>query len=912
MMNQSVIGKKVVSPTTPAEDNQEINAASPPGPADYQYLMLRLELSQKKDKKPVNREPLPRLVKRALARLHQEDEYLRIIPKCDWPREYTPLNYDGKKRLQIDGNKVPTDPKSFDGYFEYSNNEVHPYETRKIVVRCRVKTTKAFKDLKSAQVRQYLEARAQYLNHSNFRSLEEATVGFYSELHTKFANFIDLEFELRKKMQKPTKRINEEEDQEGNAGKTMNDSEESDLYVPAFTVGFRKIITGLGENTCSTFAVAIRCEATHKQELNAILQETSIHCGTYCPYSVTKHAKVERAVKLQTRFMENTKMIKLLGFTYKGLLQKFHHNGRATSVARELVANGILGIHRPTDPTRKCIYLVCEKAKQAEVAEYIDALILQVNSLPEETRNKIVMTDWNPRRSVQRDKSHLDSYYDNLSGKTGYWKSDVSTVPSKPKNAWNRPPTIIMHQDDQRSGSPVSTMAESQKSTVTIEEVSQIVKESNAALEKKLRQEHEQQISSLKQEFDEKLEQERQRQIKREQKQDEQHLAIMTMFKWMKNEKDKKKLSRTRRRIFDDSEDDGHENDDSNGDDEHNDENNHADDNMDNENNDDNFDEGFDTNDQNNNGSNQQQQQNKENHMSTDGVDQTDEAAAQDFSFGDHAEHQQPHSGSTSLPEDATIIFNPDDSPSKLSISTIRSEYDNETALIPRDPNRADVTPTTRHQHHNYSAPPHGIDRSLGSQESRHYLFPLGSSGTPEKRVRFFPQQELEKYHQYRQDNGLPSEPDPRAHQPPYFHAQPTQYMQSYYGHHHPKHGHPHPPVPYYPPPAILQAEHLFYQQNQAPAMAPPPPDGIPIPTFQPLTQSPATYEQQHLPMPMPPGNQQFSTPPSAEYPHDAHAHPAANQQPQPATEQDLSIKTKSNQSIPTALKQGDGGDYHE
>ena len=154
MTETSVIGKKLITTSTDKDNNE---SPSPAEPQFYQQ-MLRLEFSQKQKKKAVNQEPLPKLVKRALARLHQEDNQLKVIPKCDWPSDYTKIQDDNKKRIMIDGNKIPANAKEFDGYFDYSNQVIHLYENKKIVVRFHAKTSKPFSELKSEQVTQYLSA----------------------------------------------------------------------------------------------------------------------------------------------------------------------------------------------------------------------------------------------------------------------------------------------------------------------------------------------------------------------------------------------------------------------------------------------------------------------------------------------------------------------------------------------------------------------------------------------------------------------------------------------------------------------------------------------------------------------------------------------------------------------------------
>ena len=898
MANTSVIGKQIVPPTIPEATTQEIAPATPPGPGDYSYLMLRLELAQKKDKKAVNQDPLPRMVKRALARLHQEDPYLRIIPKCDWPKEFDPINLDKtKKYLQIDANRVPTDAKEFDAYFEYTNKEVHPYEPKQIVVRFRVKTTKDFKTLKTEQVKQFLRARAQFLNQSFFIELEEATVGFYYELHTKFANFDDLSAELITRMQNPQKTTtNEEENETGETKTDMNTSEETDFHIPAFTLGCRNVITGMGDDTTSTYAVCVRTQASDKKEMNEILQNTTIHCGSYCYYSVTKHPNVQRAVKLQTRFMDKTTMIKLLGIQYKGLFKRFYHNGKATSVARELVQNGIHGLHRPTDKERKCIYLVCDASKEEETKEYIDKLMEQVNSLPPESRDTIVLPDWVPRRSKQKDNSDQNTQYDNMSGKTGYWNTDVSTIPSKPKNAWNRPPEIIMHQTDQRSSSPVSTMAESNRSAVTLEEVSQIVKESNAELKRELQAENDQKLGALKSEFDEKLQAERDYQRSREERQAQQHEAIMKMFEWMREDKEKKQLNKTRRRILDDSDDDAAMNPDSNAGENYNSQNDDADD--------DNPDDDIDHLDN---------LTNRAVSATTSPSRPSNSQAQQDQNHQKQTTHateprqtetaRQPNnmSVSNSLPEDTTIIFNDNESPSKLSISSIRSEYD-KTALVPRQQTTPSglITQPEAPSSHQF------VDRSLGLHESRYYLHPSITPAAPEKRVRFHPRQEIEKYYAYRHDNGLPRDPDPQAHEAPYLTAQPQQWMHSQYGINHPRHHDNIQPLPYYPPATVLQAEHMYYQQS-LPQNQYPPPVPPQLPPIQPGQQYQPTHDYHNTQ-----SDDQFQSNAVNQSFSATEQQTATEQQfihPQTATEQPGNTNQPTQ---PTALKQGDGGEQHE
>ena len=257
---------------------------------------------------------------------------------------------------------------------------------------------------------------------------------------------------------------------------------------------------------------------------------------------------------------------------------------------------------------------------------------------------------------------------------------------------------------------------------------------------------------------------------------------------------------------------------------------------------------------------------------------------------------------SESFPENATIIFN-ENSPSKLSVSSIRSEYE-ETAIIPRD-----STPEREYyaQPPNDTMPPPALlnDKSLGSQESRYYLYPSSTPATHEKRVRFHPKQKIAKYLQYRRDNGLPEAPDEKAHQPPYLQNTPTQWMHSYYGHHHPKATHPMEPIPYYPPAAVLQAEHLFYQQGQ------PSPPQYPLPA---ITQQQMSH---HMQPQMPPYPQQAhdqqqppaNNSPNAEFAYAAPAQPAAQQQ---SHQHDSNQIQPSQSTHTTALKQGDGVIHHE
>ena len=881
MANKSVLGKIVVDTALTDKEKPPDDAPIPPGPDDYKSYMIRLEIGQKQNKQPVNRGHLPTIVKKAMSRMFQEDKYMRIIPKNDWPTKFIKEQYDGKRRLQIDANKVPQEPADFDGYFEYTNNEYHPYESEKIVVRCYLKTILSFSELKNDQLRSFLSARNFWLYPSCFRTLQEATCGWFSELHPKFTNFEDLKEEIRTLLN-----LKEEPADSSNADKSMhtqtdneatddatskqgandqeNDDEDDneddeatfttlsdtdgDTYVPAMQVVQRRVYTGIGKNLISTNAVVIRCEARHRDTLHELLQSIDFNAGTYWPYSVTKHDNAKKAMLCQTRFLQNTRMLKLLGTSIEGLAKEFTYSGTTTSMVRELLANGIHGIHRPSDKQTEGVYIIYDTVREDEIVNYIDSLIAQVSRLPQNIQDTITLPNDLLRRMVPKsNRQKRDNEYDSRSCKTNYWNSDLSTVPSKP-NAWRKPPAIILRKSDQRSSSPVSTLADSQRTSVTVEEVNNIVN----AKAKELKQQHEKNIAELKSEMETRFADQDKKQKAKDKQQSDMHDTINKMWEWMQSQQKATPTTPTRRSRRLASQDDPDDSD----------------------------------------------------YIDVD-VDAAEDAIAdEEFNRRNFDSeqiqvrlHAETSDMNVSKSREEEIIFS-HSSPNKSDISSIRSEYD-ETAIVPHNTQRQ-------------ISPQRQTNNSMGSSDSRHYLEQTADPGAIKCQVRFYPQVEVEKYQRYRMDNSLPVVPSELAHQPPYMDNRPTQWIHSAYGPNHPKFPMNNGPMPYFPPEQVLRAEHQFYHDQP-----PPPADYIPPPAISPYAHQPppppytgplpAQSQQQHLPASPHPQQPPATTVAQQHVPTDQ-SNNENNSQTPTQQQQQLSANQAPSSQDPTALKQGDGG----
>jgi len=76
-------------------------------------------------------------------------------------------------------NTIPTDPKQFGEYFEYTTTEKHPDEPAKIICRCYIDSDYSIDDLKSANVLEFLSSNNFWVTASRYSTLTEATVGWF-------------------------------------------------------------------------------------------------------------------------------------------------------------------------------------------------------------------------------------------------------------------------------------------------------------------------------------------------------------------------------------------------------------------------------------------------------------------------------------------------------------------------------------------------------------------------------------------------------------------------------------------------------------------------------------------------------------------------------------------------------------
>ena len=224
-------------------------------------------------------------------------------------------------------------------------------------------------------------------------------------------------------------------------------------------------------------------------------------------------------VLLQNRFLRETTTIRINGLKATTVYNEIKCGEHATTIAKELHNNGLLGIYQASDENLPHVtFAIAPKRNITQYEDYVDAFLDELAAMPQEITTKIFTSVEAPYRTKRRRNSDkVASHLESLGTQISDLNNDLSDAPTK-ANAWNRPPSVILGKQEQRSPSPVSfaegtkdsdskrtstsksgksqksktsssSYGSSQQSLYTLEEVQSIIEEKTKSLRKELKSE---------------------------------------------------------------------------------------------------------------------------------------------------------------------------------------------------------------------------------------------------------------------------------------------------------------------------------------------------------------------------------------------------------------------------------------
>jgi hypothetical protein len=362
-------------PHLPAEGNRppetsltETVLLSPPSSTtDRRNLrLIRIEFTTKRRGKDsndtTNNEPLQALLKKGTLPLFEADPNLKLHPITDWPANFTTASSsvkpapnteqhitnntekttENKKKSPIitTPDTLPIDRIGLDKYVQYTSDEHHPGEAKKIVIRICITTSKTVAEFRKAATPEFLQANHMWFNESNFDTLRESTIGWFLRVHPDATNRTHYASHLHDFLSTHSQYPDVEDEFTPvtiNNERPRSSSEASAVppvkptpTCPHFTILKKR--TGVNLPTqdnkkgdyISVEVLQIRCETVHSKHLQNILAAASVDGklgDQFIPYSVkaTDPSLYIQSIQAQQLFLKSTTAIRVDGFSNGGL-----------------------------------------------------------------------------------------------------------------------------------------------------------------------------------------------------------------------------------------------------------------------------------------------------------------------------------------------------------------------------------------------------------------------------------------------------------------------------------------------------------------------------------------------------------------------------------------------------------------
>ena len=385
-MEKSQVGKpSSVPPSKPIDKTTHSPAPSITAPVilnpvssqtAYSNLkMTRMEFTLRNGGHPVNSNvPIQTLTKTLLTRLYVEDPTIVIFAVNDWPSKFstgsstvklapgTEKNLDTAEMSKTSptittATSLPTDRNGFDKYFEYTSEEHHPNEAKKIIARFYSASSKTLKEIKTRSMHDFLLANNMWLSPSRFETLRESTIGWQHKVHPDATNRDDYGTNLKTFLSLAAAHPAPATDTDFTTVTTNKRpklsqpsaaSSKKKPPCPPFTVvakniGFRTPSTkNAGPEYIKTRVLLIRCETAHATYLQELLKnacETKMLTDMFIPYSLKKSnpALYLSAFQTQIQFLENAHVMRVDGFSRDGLDIPYTGDDGTNTTLRETI-----------------------------------------------------------------------------------------------------------------------------------------------------------------------------------------------------------------------------------------------------------------------------------------------------------------------------------------------------------------------------------------------------------------------------------------------------------------------------------------------------------------------------------------------------------------------------------------------
>jgi hypothetical protein len=332
--------------------------------------LIRFEFTTKKEKasrKNTNDEPLQTLIKKMLILVCNAVPTFEIHPIEDWPKNYTTVSSTVKTAPESEKHHtnhteentektktktpiittpdaLPTDRIGLDKYFQYTSEEHHPGEAKKIVVRLYSTTSKTVSEIRQAVTTEVLRNENMWLSESRFDTLRETSIGWVHKVHPDATNRDHFAFQLHEFL---TVVVQKEAADADNAddftlvtqtNKRPKPSSELSAVTPVqptptcppFSVLSKR--TGINLPTTDgtkgayifTDVLQIRCATVDSMQLQDIIAaacDNDRFQNQFIPYSLraTNPSLYTTAIQTQQAYISTSTVIRVDGFSTGGL-----------------------------------------------------------------------------------------------------------------------------------------------------------------------------------------------------------------------------------------------------------------------------------------------------------------------------------------------------------------------------------------------------------------------------------------------------------------------------------------------------------------------------------------------------------------------------------------------------------------
>jgi hypothetical protein len=464
-------------------------------PDNKKSSLIRLEFSTRKKGKDINTEAFPKLVTKLVTAIYAADPTLEIHPIKEWPTEYTAVpstvktapnteekNANNKNKTNEKQNKnntittpetLPTDRVGMDDYFEYSPDEHHPDESKKIVVRFYSTASKTVTELRTAVTTEFLTENGMWFLETRFETLRESTIGWILKVHPTTTNRDHYTSQLHAFLTEHcTAPINDDANFTPVTKKKRMDenSTATTKVTTAKCPPFRLLSKSTGYNRptkddkkgewISTDVLQIRCATVDSERLQNILSsacDKAIITDQFIPYSLRKTniTGYMSVIQAQKDFLSNAVIFRVEGFAEGGLDLPFKDGSNET--LRSNISNTCLfyrvdetiSSHRSEG---RALFQT-DQARRAKAEEFLDITLPDfMENLSWEEKAIVLLpgastTTRVANRRIQSDT--VSSYVKNLVDKLPPYDFTTAPTPST-TNVWKKKRNSIIHFQDKR------------------------------------------------------------------------------------------------------------------------------------------------------------------------------------------------------------------------------------------------------------------------------------------------------------------------------------------------------------------------------------------------------------------------------------------------------------------------------